>query len=196
MTTHRTIAATETDPQAPLVSALFKALANNLLAAFEGDATAVAAGVTLRLAALQRLAAGASVRLRNDAVQSITGATFADVNIIASPATVLFPCLQAGVIRVAFEHMRPVGNASEVRIRRTRAQVTTTIFTSTQNNTATYLAESYDADVQPGDQISVQLRNTGANSSNIRNLRFQVADGLALWPATSLFGAIEGNPTI
>lgn len=52
MTTNRVIAATETDPGAPLVSALFKALANNLIAAFEGDATAVAAGVVLKLAAL------------------------------------------------------------------------------------------------------------------------------------------------
>lgn len=52
MTTNRVIAATETDPGAPLISALFKALANNLIAAFEGDATAVAAGVVLKLAAL------------------------------------------------------------------------------------------------------------------------------------------------
>jgi hypothetical protein len=36
MATHRTIAATETDPQAPLVSALFKAL--------DGNATAIAEG--------------------------------------------------------------------------------------------------------------------------------------------------------
>lgn len=60
MTTHRTIAATETDPQAPLVSALFKALANNLIAAFEGDATAVAAGVTLKDPALDTGAATAA----------------------------------------------------------------------------------------------------------------------------------------
>lgn len=53
MTTLRDPAATETDPGAPLVSALFKALANNLRAAFEGDATAVAAGIQLRAAALK-----------------------------------------------------------------------------------------------------------------------------------------------
>jgi len=36
MTTHRTIASTETDPQAPGVSALFKALADNPTAIAEG----------------------------------------------------------------------------------------------------------------------------------------------------------------
>ena len=40
MTTFRTIASTETDPQAPLTSALMKAFEGNTLAIAEGDATA------------------------------------------------------------------------------------------------------------------------------------------------------------
>lgn len=40
MTTRRAIAATETDPEAPGTSALFKALAGNPVAGFEGDPTA------------------------------------------------------------------------------------------------------------------------------------------------------------
>ena len=40
MTTFRTIASTETDPQAPVTSALMKALEGNTLAIAEGDATA------------------------------------------------------------------------------------------------------------------------------------------------------------
>ena len=59
MTTLRTIASTETDPQAPITSALMKALQLNFIAAMEGDATAVAAGVTLKDAALDTGAATA-----------------------------------------------------------------------------------------------------------------------------------------
>jgi hypothetical protein len=40
MTTYRSIANTETDPQAPVTSALMKAFQNNVLAVAEGDATA------------------------------------------------------------------------------------------------------------------------------------------------------------
>jgi len=60
MATYRAIASTETDPQAPLTSALFKALDANLTAAFEGDSTAVSAGVTLLDAALDTGAATAA----------------------------------------------------------------------------------------------------------------------------------------
>lgn len=60
MATYRSIATTETDPQAPITSALMKALDANVTAAFEGDATAVAAGVTLKDPALDTGAATAA----------------------------------------------------------------------------------------------------------------------------------------
>ena len=60
MATYRSIATTETDPQAPITSALMKALDGNVTSAFEGDATAVAAGVTLKDPALDTGAATAA----------------------------------------------------------------------------------------------------------------------------------------
>jgi hypothetical protein len=60
MATYRSIATTETDPQAPVTSALMKALEANPIAAFEGDATAVSAGVTLKDPALDTGAATAA----------------------------------------------------------------------------------------------------------------------------------------
>jgi hypothetical protein len=52
MTTYITITDPETDPDAPLTSELAKKWRDNPLAMFEGDATAVAAGITLKDAAL------------------------------------------------------------------------------------------------------------------------------------------------
>jgi len=109
MPTYRTILATETDPEAPQVSALWKAVADNPLAMFEGDAAAVAAGQTLRDAALNTgsataagttwvglrtaaLAAGAVgsyALLSNQSTANANhnaGATFAAANLIYSSA--------------------------------------------------------------------------------------------------------------
>ena len=57
MPTYRAVASTETDPQAPITSALMKALVDNVLAALEGDSTASAAGVTVKDASLDTGAA-------------------------------------------------------------------------------------------------------------------------------------------
>lgn len=61
MSTHRDIASTETDPQAPITAALMKALDDNLDAAFQGDPTAIAAGVRLWPTALVDLAGNGRV---------------------------------------------------------------------------------------------------------------------------------------
>ena len=52
MTSYINISNIETDPEAPLTSELAKKWRDNPIAAFEGDATAVAAGIVLRDAAL------------------------------------------------------------------------------------------------------------------------------------------------
>jgi hypothetical protein len=57
MTTYIAITDPETDPDAPLTSELAKKWRDNPISMFEGDATAVAAGVTLRDAALDTGAA-------------------------------------------------------------------------------------------------------------------------------------------
>lgn len=57
MTTYRTIAATEDQVEAFVTAELAQAWTDNVIAAFEGDATAVAAGVTLKDPALDTGAA-------------------------------------------------------------------------------------------------------------------------------------------
>ena len=60
MPVYDTILDAETDPDQPLKSSLAKRWSNNFLAALEGDPTAVAAGVTLKDAALDAGAATAA----------------------------------------------------------------------------------------------------------------------------------------
>lgn len=91
MATYRSIATTETDPQAPITSSLMKALDANTTSAFEGDSTAVAAGVTLKDTALDTGAATAAgiawVGLRSAGLATGAVGSYAFLNNQATPAS-------------------------------------------------------------------------------------------------------------
>jgi len=162
-----------------------QALAENVKAAFEGDATAVADGVTLRLPALQRLTAGTSVRVRNDAMVAGT----APVDFI----TVGF--LQAGTVRFEIEHrVQSGGDVVEATVRRTRAGTETVMQTWTTSSTS-FVARSYDATVQPGDLWVLRNRRSSGVADDVegRNARLSIMAGEYLWPSQSVMGLIEGQ---
>lgn len=142
----------------------------------------------LLLAALERLTPGTSIRMRADAVDAVTGSAFATI----AGFTVDF--LQAGTVRIAFEHRVNVNNTSEVRVYRRRAGTSTLLTTISQTGT-TFVAKTYDVDVQPGDRVFLQHRNTSSSTSEVRNLRLQVDTNVFYWPPSN-FGDVEGNPTI
>lgn len=100
MATYRSIATTETDPQAPITSALMKALDGNVTSAFEGDATAVAAGVTLKDPALDTGAATAAgvtwVGLRMAAATAGGVGTYAFLGISGGNTATAFGATRAG----------------------------------------------------------------------------------------------------
>jgi hypothetical protein len=151
-----------------------QALRDNLAAAFEGDAVAVAAGVTLRLGALQRLVAGDTIRFRDDTTRSTTATSFANSASVG--------IVQSGQIRVTLEH-RAVAGTSEARIVRLRAGISTTVG-GTWSTGTTFTARSVDIDVQPGDQISFQHRHTvGSSSTEIRNCRISTDTSTRMFPA-------------
>lgn len=185
--TYRKIASTETDPLAPLVSALFKALDGNVDGAFSGDANAP----RLRLPALERLVAGTSIRIRADANTSIAGAATTFGNVLTAKF------LQPGTVRFAWEHRVIANQQVETRILRTRAAVNTVIGSVQTTTSTSFQTCTADVDVQPGDIFAVQSRmNTSSSGGEIRNKRLQVDAATYLWPVEDMFGVIEGNPTI
>lgn len=101
--------------------------------------------------------------------------------------------MQAGTVRIAFEH-RVNTNTSEVRVLRRRAGSNTLLTTISQTG-STFVAKTYDVDVQPGDQVFLHHRNTGGTNSEVRNVRMQVDSANFYWPPSN-FGEVEGNPTI
>jgi hypothetical protein len=169
-----------------------QALRDNVRAAFEGDTTSVAAGVTLRLPALQRLTAGESIRFRDDPDATISGPGGASRTIKG------FGLLQAGSIRMRVEHRRILsGSTSTIRVSRTRSQVVTTMqeFSTTSSS---YVAVSYDAQVQPGDIWNFSHVVTGSTTFNdfsgsSRLFRISVGTEDFIWPVFGLEGQIEGQ---
>jgi hypothetical protein len=169
-----------------------QAFRDNVISAFEGDATAVAAGVTLRLPALQRLVAGTSVRTNQTGPFVVNGSTFT--------AATGWAFIQSGTIRISVRHYRTGGGDSEVRIQRVRAGSTTTLTTLTTSSGSPGATQTYDADVISGDLILLQNRNSGINTSTIDIIEQQVDAAVSLWPtnggggAISTFGLVQGNP--
>lgn len=162
-----------------------QALRDNVAAAFEGDSTAVAAGVTLRQAALERLVAGDSIRLRADAVSTVSASTIVLGHRFA----------QAGQVRCTVAHRHTTGaGTSEVTVVRLRGGGSVTLQTWTTTSTG-FVNRSFDADVQPGDVLRIVHRPTGAVSSETANARFGVATGQVVWPTETMAGLVE-NPLI
>lgn len=162
-----------------------QALRDNVLAAFEG----VLGAPRLQLPALERLLPGTSIRLRADSTVSV-GTTYTPV-----PGFTV-AVMQAGTVRIAWEHRQVGGGTSEVRLRRVRAG-SLAIGTAQTNATGSFVAQTEDVTVQPGDVITVEHHNTsGIAASEIKNVRLQVDAANYLWPCGTMFGQIEGNPTI
>jgi hypothetical protein len=180
MATHRAIAGTETDPEAPITSALMKALDANVTAAFEGDATAVANGVTLRLAALQRLVAGDTIRFRSDTTRSTASSAFVRLESIG--------IVQSGQVRATLEHRLVSGGSADARVVRVRGGTQTTI--QTWSAGGTFTARTVDVDVQPGDVIGFEHRGPTSNTVEARNIRLSTDTATRMFPADN-FGAWE-----
>jgi hypothetical protein len=161
-----------------------QALRDNLAATAEGASGAP----RIWLPALERLVVGSTIKLRADAAVLVSTTTFTVV-----PGFII-DTIQAGTIRVTFEHRRNT-NASEVRLLRRRAGVNTAFGTVSTTST-TFVADSIDLDVQPGDRIQVQHRNTGGTDSEIRNVRLTLDAACYFWPVGSSFGEVEGNTTV
>lgn len=160
-------------------------LRDNIASALAGEANAP----RLYLPALERLAVGSTIHLRADAMQSAPGITWVTI----TGFTLDF--VQAGTIRVVFQHRRIANGASEVRLLRRRAGASS-VSSSASNSTSTFADGSIDLTVQPGDRITLQHRNNpGSSGSEVQNARLTLDPACYLWPVSS-FGEYEGNATI
>jgi hypothetical protein len=148
---------------------ILRALRDNVLSAFEGDPTAVAAGATLRLAALERLQPGSTIRLRNDGIVSLG----------ASSAVIIaysFAFLQIGTVRITYSHQF-TGTGASISINRLRAGSVTLLSTTGLNGTTTF-----DTDVLPGDKLDWVINTTPSfTTAQISNCRIST-NGQNLWP--------------
>lgn len=160
-----------------------QALRDNPVAIAEGAPNAP----RILLPALERLRPGTSIRFRDDSVSTLTSSIFTTI------ATFQPGFMQAGTVTIAFEHS-VISSTSEVRIYRFRGG-TATLLTTISTGSTGYVAQTYNVDVQPGDVIFLQHRNTSGSTSNVRNKRLQVDAATYYWPANT-FGYVEGNPTI
>lgn len=157
-----------------------QALRDNVLAAMEGDATAHAAGVSLRLAALQRIVVGNTIKGRVDTTFSIPSTNF--------NRPTAFGFMQTGTVRATFEHRADAGT-SEARFVRVRAGVLTALATHSQGTT--FAARSLDIDVIPGDLIGFEHRHVGGtNNSEIRFMRISTNAASFVFPMDN-YGAWE-----
>jgi hypothetical protein len=187
MTDYNEILATETDPDAPLRSSLFKRMVANPIAMGEGALGAP----RLHYSAMERIYAGDEVRLSRPTASLVTTATFTLV-----PNTT-WAFQQAGTIRIRFSHWRNA-NTSEVRVRQTRGGVTTTLTTlSSTAGSAPGTAQSYDADIQPGDIVFLEQRNTGGVNSTTQDVTLGLlnATDILVPYGSDMFGSML-NPSI
>jgi hypothetical protein len=159
---------------------------------------AIAEGATgaprIRLAALENLAAGTSVRTNQTGPFVVSGNTFT--------AATGWAFIQSGTIRISVRHFQSGGNNSEVRIQRVRGGTTTTLTTLSTGTGSPGATQTYDADVLAGDVILLQNRNTNAASSSTINIvELQVDAAVSLWPTgdagagtVATYGLVQGNP--
>lgn len=161
MTTYRAIATTETDPQAPITSALMKALEANHKAAMEGDPTATAAGVYLRTAALFRPTAG-NVVIARGRDRSASTTTIAEGH---DPFRVIVP---SGTVRMGWTLTRTVG---------TGGPGTAYIYRngSLIHSNSTNGAQTFDFSVSFGDLITYAVSSQASTTYEISNVRIMAA---------------------
>lgn len=164
-----------------------QAMRDNLLAAFEGATGAP----RLHYSAMDRLRAGDEIRWSRATLAAVTSSTF---TLVTGSS---WGFIQAGNIRIRFNHWR-TASTSEVRVRRTRAGTTSTLTTlSSVSGSAPGTAQSYDCDVQPGDLVFLEHRNTSGATSNVQDVTLGVLNATdILIPADdAMFGQVI-NPSI
>ena len=163
-----TITETATDPDAPVTSSLIKALRDNPSAIAEG-----ASGATrIRVGALQRLAAGANIRL------GVSG-TF-------TPETCGFSLVQKGTIRVSVD----LRDSWSVTVTRSRGVTDTVVLTGSVTS-GTFATVSGDFSVNPGDNITITFSGSspGQDASNL----YVMTSGADIFPVGLINIADLGN---
>lgn len=179
MATYRAIASSEVLPKAPVTATLMAALKDNPDAIAEGAASAT----RIRVGALQRLAAGSSIRSRNDTVQNTAGT---GSNQIAQE----FGIFQSGTVTITLDQKVTAGTAT-ARVRRVRNGANVDVDWTTSSTT--YVARSTDVNVEPGDLIRVYwFIASGAGNTDIRNIRLQT-NGEDYYPVAAMAVPSEGN---
>lgn len=172
-------------PGKPITGATGTALRDNPIAIAEGEAGAP----RILLPALERIVAGSTVKYRADATFPIAVATFT----LVTNSNIGF--MQAGTIRISLDHRKVSGAGQcETRIRRTRGAVVSAVTTFT-NATTSFVTETQDVAVQPGDVLDIAIRDSAGATSEVRNIRYSASSTTFLWPVDRA-GAIENNPTI
>lgn len=175
--TWTTLPSTDRDTDSPITQPLIDALYLNPTAIADGDAGAP----RIRVGALQRLNAGASIRARDDTVQ----------NTASGSAQTAFDIgfLQKGTVTVDADHKVSAGTGT-VRFRRVRNGANVDVEFTT--GSTTYVSRTTDINVEPGDLIRVMWWvASGAGNTDIRNIRVKT-NGEDLFPI-STNSKVEGN---
>lgn len=166
---------------APATALHFERWFRNPIAMFEGAIGAP----RMELGAVARLSPGAEIRSRKDATVSAASGATAGAH--------QFDFMQAGTIRVSYEHRRTnTGGTQNSIISRVRNGVTTVLSTISAGSEPVnaWTLREVDCPVLPGDQILVTCTATTTTSIEQRNTRFQTNGG-SLWPGVS--ARLEGN---
>ncbi len=165
-------------PDAPATALHFERWFRNWIAAFEGASGAP----RIAIGALERLNPGEQVRSRQDA--EVTGPNAGTV------AKEMFSFIQAGTVRVAFDHRNTGSAGGTVSVIRVRNGVSTTV--ASFSNTTTYQTRSVDVSVLPGDSVRISNYAGSLTTQNaqLRNCRVQT-NGEDLYPGVSAY--LEGN---
>lgn len=169
MATHRTIASTETDPLAPIVAALMKALAANPVAIAEGDATVHSAGVAIRAAAMRGVAAGSEVSLTilGSLADSFSKTNAGSGNFTSGPTRIgrAITALRAGVVTVSAQLRRTVtGTGASGTFQIDVYKNGTSVLTLTATGT-TYSTFTGDATFAAGDVIEFAFSTSGSTAA-------------------------------
>ncbi len=186
MTTYTAIPNGDIDQDSPVTQPLLTLMRDNPIAITEGAAGAP----RIFIGALERLSAGSTIKYRADAAFTTTSTSF----VVVTNSPISF--MQAGTVRVSLEHRRTTGGTGETRIRRTRGTVVTAV-TTFSTTSGTFVAETADVSIQPGDILDVATRNTvgGGNTAEVQLLRYSCDPANFLWPVDR-YGMIENNPTV
>lgn len=181
MTTYSAISAPEIAQDAPGTQPLFQKLRDNPIAISEGEPGAP----KIALSAIERPAAGTTVRISKDSVTNVASsgaATNLDLIIVTF--------MQVGVVRFSGTFRNAVGSADALfLVLRTRNGATTTMFTSSTNTGGGAVTETYDASILPGDVWTVRCRNSDATgTAEFTNMRIQT-NGENIWQYTPPSGS-------